>query len=82
MYLCFEADDKRATFPEASLISVDENGFTMKGSNPRTGNTVFLKLNSFQGAVERFSQAMQWVKRAQPKKQAKPPEKLPNNPTF
>jgi len=81
MYLCFEADEKRSAFPEASLISMDENGFTMKGSNTRTGNTVFLKLNAFQGAVERYAQALQWVRRA-PKKTPPPTERLPNNPSF
>lgn len=83
MYLCFLDDDKRSAFPEDSLISVDENGFTLKAAhNARTGAShIFLKLTSFKGAVPNFGQAIKWVKEGPPAKAAAP-QPVPDNPSF
>ena len=80
MYLCFEESEKRSAFPELSLSSMDENGFTFKSSQ---GNRkfLFIKLDAYQGTVQSFGQALQWVKRAQPKR-PKPTEPLPSQPRF
>jgi len=70
MFLCFEADDKRSAFPESSMISMDENGFTVKsfhGTRPGS-NLVFYRMDSFQGACQSFQQALAWVRRM-PQKQ-------------
>lgn len=74
MYLCFSSDDKRSAFPEASLISVDENGFTLKSVySSRSGDTIFIRVSDFQGTVQSFAQAMQWVKKGPPGKGAADP---------
>ena len=88
MYLCFESDDKRSAFPEASLISVDENGFTVKSfAGTRPGSTMaFFRMDSFQGVCQNFQQALAWIRRQQPKaRQANAGEGgggLPNEPRF
>ena len=83
MYMCFDDDDKRSAFPEASLISMDENGYTLKSGQSRNGNTVFLKQRAFKGAVQNFNQALNWVRNGSPKKTAAPAaEALPDNPSF
>ena len=89
MYLCFESDDKRSMFPESSLISVDENGFTVKsftGTKPGS-NLAFFRMDSFQGVVGNFQQGLSWVKRMpqRPKGNAAASPKaasLPSEPKF
>ena len=65
MYLCFESDDKRTAIPESSLIFMDDNGFTIQSSGAgRTGSgQVFFRLSAYQGSVQSFSQALNWIKR-------------------
>ena len=83
MFICFEEDEKRSAFPEESLISMDENGFTLKAPATRT-NTVFFKMTAFKGCMQNFPQALNWIKRVPRQKAAeqKAAEKLPTNPTF
>ena len=66
MYLCFQEEDKRSAYPEESLIGMDENGFTLKslGGTRSHGEMTFLKLKSFQGNVQNFTQALGWLKKA------------------
>lgn len=68
MFLCFESDGKRSAFPESSLMSFDENGFTMQSTtNARTGNTtIFFRMDAFQGASPNFKQTLAWVRRMNP----------------
>ncbi|MDJ0841130.1 MAG: hypothetical protein QNK37_31755 [Acidobacteriota bacterium] len=92
MYLCFEIDDKRAAFPESSLVNFDENGFTVRSMiGTRQGKDMaFLNIDSFKGAMPTFEQAVKWVKRMPSKgaaKQQRPPQqqggaKLPESPSF
>jgi len=93
MYLCFEIDDKRAVFPETSVVNFDENGFTVRSLvGARQGKDMaFVNMESFKGVVSSFDQALKFVRRApsKPKQsgQAKPapnPEgnKLPETPSF
>lgn len=65
LYLCFESDGKRSAFPESSIISVDENGFTLHGPhNARAGSsTIFFRMDAFQGASPTFQQALVWIRR-------------------
>ena len=65
MYLCFEASEKRIAFREESLITFDENGFTLKSGGPRPA---FFRNDSYQGCVQSFVQALNWVKRTAPRK--------------
>ena len=83
MYFCFEDDDKRSAFPEASLICMDENGFTVKSfTGARSGSPyAFFKMQSYQGCVQNFNQALGWIKRT-PARAKEQQEKLPANPTF
>ncbi|CAM2066325.1 hypothetical protein SCOR_13165 [Sulfidibacter corallicola] len=92
MFMCFESDGKRSAFPEASLICLDDNGFTFHSAGgSRTGsNSVFFRMDSFQGACQNFQQALNWVRRKQPQqgqqRQAQPPsagaDRLPSQPKF
>lgn len=70
MYLCFEEEEKRMVFPEASLVAFDENGFNFvpAGVKRTTGNFTFLRMATYQGAIESFSKALAWCRRAQPRK--------------
>ena len=90
MYLCFEIDEKRAVFPESSLVNFDENGFTVRSLiGTRQGKDMaFLNIDSFKGAMPTFEQAIKWVKRAPAKGAAKQPapeqqaQRLPDSPSF
>ena len=81
MYLCFESDDKRAAYPEAQLIAVDENGFSVHsfaGNRPGS-NIMFYRMESFRGAFQNLKQALMWVQRKDAKKQAPQQQQpLPN----
>ncbi len=80
MYLCFESDDKRLAFPEASLVGMDDNGFILKTAyNARTGDTMFVKITAYQGSVQNFKQALAWIRRAE---RGQSGASLPENPNF
>ncbi len=65
MYLCFEEDDKRMAFPEQSLLSLDENGYTLKGMAPGKAvrDMIFLKFASFKGCTQTFQEAQTWIRK-------------------
>ena len=66
MYFCFEIDGKRSVVPEHSLVGLDENGFTVQavtGVRTSVNNWVFLRMSSYQGCVQNYAQALNWVKR-------------------
>ncbi len=65
MYLCFEEDDKRMAFPEQSLLSIDENGYTLKGMAPGKSvrDMIFLKFTSFKGCTQTFQEAQGWIRK-------------------
>lgn len=71
MYLCFEEDDKRMAFPEQSLLSIDENGYTLKGMAPGKAvrDMIFLKFTSFKGCTQTFQEAQGWIR-----KKPRPPQ--------
>jgi len=71
MYLCFEIDEKRAVFPESSLVNFDENGFTVRSLvGSRQGKDMaFINMDSYKGAMASFEQALKWVKRTNKAKQ-------------
>ena len=78
MYLCFEIDDKRAAFPEESIVNFDENGFTVRSLvGARQGKDMaFVNMESFKGAVASFDQALKWVRRAPSKPKQGEPQRV------
>lgn len=98
LYLCFEIDEKRAVFPESSVINFDENGFTVRSLvGTRQGKDMaFVNMDSYKGAMASYEQAIRWVRRmpnkpktgeakAAPSKGAGPSSgvnQLPEKPSF
>lgn len=77
MFLCFESDGKRSAYPEAQLVALDENGFTVNSfAGNRPGSTMmFYRLDSFKGMCGNLQQALAFVQRRTPTQ--KPPVKPP-----
>lgn len=68
MFLCFESDGKRSAYPEAQLVAVDENGFTVHSfAGNRPGSTMmFYRLEAFKGMLPNLQQALAFVQRRNP----------------